>query len=447
MSKKTLAQTILLLAALGPAALAADRYLVRVSPSKIGDVVARHGLTLVRSLQGSANGLYLVQAPPGMDSRQVAADTSVQSLELDGVLHLPETAADFSSQASTQINGLGAPTVATLNGVPALGAYVNQPAGAVIALGAARTFATGAGAVVAILDTGVDPHHPVLKNSLLTGYDFTRNTSGGSELADLAQSTTAILDQSTTAILDDMQSTTAILDKNQVVILNQSTTAILDQSTTAILDHAKLPAAFGHGTMVAGLVHLVAPAAKILPVKVFTSDGSTTVDQIAAGIDWAVAHGADVISMSFSSSQGSPLLQTAITNATNAGVICVASAGNDGQPVVVYPAAYNVIGVGSTNDSMVRSSFSNYGPNVDLAAPGEGDITLYPYNNYAAGWGTSFSAPLVSGSAALLVQIASSTNESQATQALSKAIPIGQQLGAGELNALLACLYQYIHSR
>jgi subtilisin family serine protease len=96
---------------------------------------------------------------------------------------------------------------------------------------------------------------------------------------------------------------------------------------------------------------------------------------------------------------------------------------------------------------MVRSSFSNYGPNVDLAAPGEGDITLYPYNNYAAGWGTSFSAPLVSGSAALLVQIASSTNESQATQALSKAIPIGQQLGAGELNALLACLYQYIHSR
>lgn len=413
MSKKTLAQTILLLAALGPAALAADRYLVRVSPSKIGDVVARHGLTLVRSLQGSANGLYLVQAPPGMDSRQVAADTSVQSLELDGVLHLPETAADFSSQASTQINGLGAPTVATLNGVPALGAYVNQPAGAVIALGAARTFATGAGAVVAILDTGVDPNHPVLKNSLLTGYDFTRNTSGGSELADLAQ----------------------------------STTAILDQSTTAILDHAKLPAAFGHGTMVAGLVHLVAPAAKILPVKVFTSDGSTTVDQIAAGIDWAVAHGADVISMSFSSSQGSPLLQTAITNATNAGVICVASAGNDGQPVVVYPAAYNVIGVGSTNDSMVRSSFSNYGPNVDLAAPGEGDITLYPYNNYAAGWGTSFSAPLVSGSAALLVQIASSTNESQATQALSKAIPIGQQLGAGELNALLACLYQYIHSR
>jgi subtilisin family serine protease len=233
---------------------------------------------------------------------------------------------------------------------------------------------------------------------------------------------------------------------NQKVILNQSTTAILDQSTTAILDQTKLPSDFGHGTMVAGLVHLVAPTAKIMPVKVFTGNGTATLGDIVAGIHWAVDHGADVINMSFSSSSGSKELKAAIDYATSKGVICVASAGNDGQDVEVYPAALNVIGVGSTDDSMRRSSFSNYGSNVDLAAPGEGDITLYPGGHYAAAWGTSFSAPLVAGSAALLVQIASNTNESQATQALSKATPIGQRLGAGELNALLACLYQYIHS-
>ena len=412
MLKKTLARIILLLVALGPAALAADRYLIRVAPSRIGDVVARHGLTLLRTLQGSATGLYSVQASPGTDPRLIAADTSVQSLEADGLLFLPEATPDFSRQASTQVNGLGAPTAVNFNGVQALGAYVNQPAGSAIQLAGSRYIATGAGAVVAVLDTGVDPNHPVLKNSLVAGWDFTRNVAGGSEMADLSQ----------------------------------STTAILDQSTTAILDTSKLPADFGHGTMVAGLVHLVAPGAKIMPVKVFTSAGSTTMSEIVAGIHWAVDNGADVINMSFSSAQGSAALRDAIGYATDNGVICVAAAGNDGQNIVVYPAAYNVIGVGSTNDSMVRSSFSNYGSDVDLAAPGEGDITLYPGNNYAAGWGTSFSAPLVAGGAALLVQLGSNTNESQAAQALSQAIPIGQQLGAGELDLVWACSYRTWHA-
>jgi len=166
MSKKSLAQIILLLVALGPAALAADRYLIRVPTSKIGDVVARHGLILIRSLQGSATGLHVVQAPQGMDSRQIAADSSVQAVEEDGNVLLPEAAPGFQGHASAQVNGLGAPTVVSFFGVQALGSYVNQPAGAVIALAGARAIATGAG-TVAIIDTGVDPNHPVLKNSLV----------------------------------------------------------------------------------------------------------------------------------------------------------------------------------------------------------------------------------------------------------------------------------------
>src|SRR3989441_13262544 len=93
----------------------------------------------------------------------------------------------------------------------------------------AHQLATGAG-IVAMIDTSVDPNHPVLKASLVPGFDFTRNLPGmPSEFADLGQSTASILDQSTASILD--QSTASILDQQTILILNQSTASILDQST------------------------------------------------------------------------------------------------------------------------------------------------------------------------------------------------------------------------
>jgi subtilisin family serine protease len=275
----------------------------------------------------------------------------------------------------------------------------------------------------------------------VAGWDFTRNIANGSEMADVDQSTDSILDQSTDSILDHMAA----------LVLNQSTTAILDQSTDSILDHvrSKLPSAFGHGTMVAGLIHLVAPAAKLMPVKVFTGAGTATLSNIVSGIHWAVDHGADVINMSFSSTQSSPELHAAIAYANSKGVICVASAGNDGeQNPPVFPAGYQsqIIAVASTNNQDIRSTFSNYGNTlVDVAAPGEGVVTLYPGNNYAEGWGTSFSAPLVTGGAALLVQLGKNITVVQADQAISQAIPTGQGLGAGELDLFQACLYQLLH--
>jgi thermitase len=202
--------------------------------------------------------------------------------------------------------------------------------------------------------------------------------------------------------------------------------------------------------MVAGLIHLVAPAAKLMPVKVFSSNGTSTLSNVVNGIYWAVDHGANVISMSFNSTQSSSELKNAINYANSHGLICVASVGNDGkQNPSVFPAGYlsQVIGVASTNNSDIRSTFSNYGNTlVDVAAPGEGDVTLYPGNNYAEGWGTSFSAPLVAGGAALLVQLGGNhINVAQATQAILQAIPTGQGLGAGEVDLFQACLYELIH--
>jgi len=302
----------------------------------------------------------------------------------------------------------------------------------------AHTLATGKG-IVADIDTGADFTHSVLKGSLISGWDFVHNSPVGQEQADVNQETTPILDQETTPILD--QETTPILDGGTAVILQQETTPILDQETTPILDGTKYPA-YGHGTMVAGLIHLVAPDAKIMPLRAFGADGSATISQIVQAIGYAVDHQVDVINMSFSVKQESSALKAAIDYAVSKGIICVASAGNDNQAnPQVWPAILsNVIGVAATDNSMIRASFSNYGsPLVTLAAPGVGVITTYPKEHYAQVWGTSFSAPFVAGAVALLLDMNNRVSPTMAVTNLSHATAIGQQLGAGELDLYQAC--------
>jgi subtilisin family serine protease len=308
---------------------------------------------------------------------------------------------------------------------------VNQPAASTLSLaGAHQSFATGAG-TVAFLDTGVDFLHPVLVTSLVPGWDFTTNTAGGSEAACCEP------DDSTTTILDD--STTSILDGGWGSVLGLSLVNPLG---------LPMPKAYGHGTMVAGLIHLVAPTAKLMPVRVFNSNGTTTLFRILQGIYYATDHSAKVINMSFSSLAASAELSTAVGYASSHGVILVASVGNDGSKVMVYPAGFSpVIGVASTNNSGVRSSFSNYGNAlVALAAPGEAVITTYPGNAYAAGWGTSFSTPLVAGGVALLNQLDPADAPSRALRAFSSGSQPGDQIGLGLIDIYQACLYRATHS-
>ena len=322
--------------------------------------------------------------------------------------------------------------------------YVAQPGNALIRTASTQSaFNTaGAGVTVADIDTGADLNHPVLKNVLTGGYDFTRNQSGGSETADVSQSTVAVLDGNGV----------------ETAQVSQSTVAVLDQSTVAVLDGPPY-AAFGHGTMTAGIIHLVAPQAKIMPLKAFQADGSGYNSDILRAIYYAVGHGAKVINMSFNYTSYSQELANAVNYATASGVICVAAAGNSGQQATVYPAALKgVIDVASTSNSDVPSTFSNYGaPPVWLAAPGEGIMTTYPFGTYAAGWGTSFSTPLVSGTTALLVAAYSSNSgsgkllggllstlsqssfEPQAANALAHTDSIPDpQMGHGRLDTYLA---------
>jgi subtilisin len=120
-------------------------------------------------------------------------------------------------------------------------------------------------------------------------------------------------------------------------------------------------------------------------------------------------------------------------------VVVVAASGNDGQQTLVYPAAYNsVIGVGSTDNSDSKSSFTNFGTNaIFIAAPGEGVITTYPGGNYAAGWGTSFSTPIIAGEAAMVLQGRPTYKPGDVANAVSRAIAV-QQMGHGRADLCLA---------
>jgi subtilisin family serine protease len=279
---------------------------------------------------------------------------------------------------------------------------------------------TGSGSTVAVIDTGVDPAHPALQGVLVSGYDFTRNVSGGSETADVTAS-------------PDMTDADA-------ATVTQRTVAVLDQRTVAVLDGQGY-SAFGHGTMTAGLVHLVAPQAKIMPLKAFGPDGSGYESDILRAIYYSAQHGANVVNMSFDFPSYSNELATAVKYAQGRGIIMVASAGNDGKRAYVYPGALpNVINVASTSDRDTQSTFTNYGaPPVTMAAPGEGIMTLYPWGTYAAGWGTSFSTPMAAGTAALMLGKNGYCTPAKVAAGLKHTdLIFNPDLGWGRLDAYLA---------
>ncbi|HYL13636.1 MAG TPA: S8 family serine peptidase [Terriglobales bacterium] len=333
------------------------------------------------------------------------------------------------------LNVVGTPPTAltdsapiTYYGTTVWNGYANQPAAGIVGVSTAHTqFKVAGTGIVADIDTGVDPSHPTLAGVLLTGYDFTRNQAGASELNDLSPS-------------DFPSYPPPQCSTCPPANVNQSSAAILDQSSAAILDTKPQYAAFGHGTMVLGVIHLVAPTAKLLPLKAFHSDGTGYLSNILRAIYYAVANKANVINMSFDFTTYSTEFATALNYANQAALICGASAGNDGQKIVVYPAGLQSVamGVASTTDLDTRSSFSNYGDAIVwVAAPGEAIVTTYPFGTYAAGWGTSFSAPFVSGTSSLLLN-KQPTNESQAAAAVAHAKNIGPDMGNGRLDIVQA---------
>ncbi len=411
--------TLVLLAALTVGRMdASQRYIVRNNNGLLGMqlVCKLIGCNVLETLDGSLGKVFLVVAPDRLPlapflTRLLSA-AGIVNIELDRRISMT------GPRATSAIpNWIWDRAPFNLAGTTVWSGYANQPASHIIRLGEARASlrVTGQG-IVGIIDTGVDAH-PALGNTIVPGYDFVNGKPGpASETGNVQQSTAAVLD-------------------GGPAFINQSTAAVLDDTLLRALG-LQGAAAVGHGTMVAGIVHMVAPTAKIMSLRAFDSDGAGYLSDILSAIYWGSQHSAKVLNMSFSLAESSQELQRAVDDATARGVICVASAGNNGQELAVYPAGLsNVIGVGSTDNADRRSSFSNYGSaGVWVAAPGEGIMTTFPYLTYSVGWGTSFSAPMVSGTAALLAEVSSRCNQHCAAEAVAHAVKVDPDLGHGRLD-------------
>lgn len=224
---------------------------------------------------------------------------------------------------------------------------------------AGQAVTRGASVVVAVLDTGVAPS-PLFGGRLLPGFNFVTGTTDTTDAA-----------------------------------MN------VDTNGTPGVDQKR-----GHGTMVAGIIRLVAPEASILPVTVLDSDGMGDAWTIMQGIDYAVARGADIINLSLASPEAMSDVDDAIGAAEAAGVTVVVSTGNGGASGVgqardMYPARYG-LAVGGVDSGDARVGFSDYGRYVDLWAPADDSLSMYPGGVFAGGDGTSFACAWVSGAAALV---------------------------------------------
>jgi hypothetical protein len=181
-----------------------------------------------------------------------------------------------------------------------------------------------------------------------------------------------------------------------------------------------------HGTIAAGLIAAqpdngvdiagLGWSTRVLPVEVLDDCGSGTTSAVAAGVRWAVDNGADVINLSLTGTSKDPAVSAAVADARARGVLVVAAAGNQASRVPVWPAAEpGVVAVAATGrdgtaDEDRLAPFSNRGEWVDIAAPGVDVVGLRrvggsttPFDGTTRASGTSFSAPIVSAAAALVM--------------------------------------------
>ncbi|MBV9743638.1 MAG: S8 family serine peptidase [Acidobacteriia bacterium] len=413
-------QLLLLCALLGASANATQRLIVRSNAGQLALNIACPllGCNVIEAIGDPTSQVFLLGVPDSANLpviiQALLSVTGIVDVEVDQLASILQ-----SSPAIPQ--SMYNTTPVSYFGSTVWQGYVTQPAATIVGIPNAQSSygVTGTG-IVAVIDTGVDPMQPVLQPVLIPGYDFTRNSPGGSELPDVPLTSLPIV------------------NGIAPVFISSRSAAGVDESTVSVIDNPQY-AQFGHGTMVAGVIHLVAPRAFLMPLKAFQANGYGYTSDILRAIYYAVSHGARVLNMSFSMQQWSLELGLALDYANTVGAICVASAGNSSSSSAVYPAAYsNVIAVASTDNYDNRSSFSNYGSWVWVAAPGEGVVTTYPWGAYAAVWGTSFSAPLVSGTVSLLLQTRWNLSQSDAANAVAHASPTGPGLGNGRLAIIQA---------
>lgn len=286
--------------------------------------------------------IYLLQGPSDADVEQLVEDLEDDDRIDYAELNRPTDAPEAIGRSAFSWGGQDD------------GPYNGQYAQDMLALADAHALSQGEGMVVAIIDTGVQLQHPVLAPLLTAArIDF---VDGDDEPDD---------------VFDDGTNYGA-----------------------------------GHGTHVAGIIHMVAPEAQIMPIRVLDTDGRGYSAVVAEAVLFALENGANVINLSLGMPYESDLLEDVIGEAAEEGVVVVAAAGNLSNMQEQYPAATEcVVGVTAVDAGRIKADFANFGNWLLLSAPGVGIHSTLPVDGYGSWSGTSMATPFVAGQAALLLSM------------------------------------------
>jgi subtilisin family serine protease len=333
--------------------------IVRLEPATaatIEDINVAYGSTTLDELPGGM-GVYLLGLPADSNTletvERMAADPRLLFAEPNYVAQAPEEDPKGDGRMKAR-------AISSTDGSS------EQYAASALNLSCAADLSLGQDTTVAVLDTGAQLDHPALKANFegVKRYDF----------------------------VDD--------DRNP-----SDRPVGFDADGNGLKDEM-----VGHGTHVAGIVDLVAPSTKIMPLRVLNTEGYGNTFTIAKAISFAKGEGADVLNLSLGSQSRSRLLQDVIEDATKNGVVVAAAAGNSNTARPHYPAAAGggmssadgLVAVTSVDRYEKKADFANYGIWVDIAAPGKEIRSAFPTSLYANWSGTSMATPFVSGQAALI---------------------------------------------
>jgi subtilisin family serine protease len=373
--------------------IVAGELIVRMQPGVSPNILApEYGTVVLDQLSGL--DIYRLKLPTGADEydywSDIKGETGVRYADFNYVEQAPE------GRPYVFVAGNGA---GYRNSNPTL--YTRQYAYNLIGTPQAHNFTTGAGSIVAVLDTGINPNHQLFANRLTsTRYDFVSNDGSPDDLPNG-----------------------------------------LDDDSDGLMDEAT-----GHGSHVAGTVLLAAPEAQIMVLRVLDSDGRGDLFSIQKAIKYATDNGAHIINLSLGTYGQTEVASDLVNYAWERNVLIVAAAGNDGsdqQDKWQFPAAFDrVVAVAATNHNDRKADFSNYAQYVDISAPGTKIYSANWDGGYLNWNGTSMATPFVAGGAALIKSRFPSLTPAQITARLkNSATPIDYlnpqyqgKLGTGRLN-------------